>query len=190
MSSRFDPADRRSDDIIEAIHAAAHVVATAITEGLKHMANAEAQALADLSAAITAIGLAITNEIGALQTALGAAGVDNSPAIEASVSKLNGLTASLTASLPATPPATVAAPTVTAISPTSGPIAGGTVVTLTGIGFKAATGVTVGGVAATALAIASDTSLSFTTPATPTGAQPVVVTNPGGASTPVTFTTS
>lgn len=177
--SRFDPADRRSEDIIGAIHAAAHAIATAITEGLKHMANAETQALADLSAAITAIGLAISNEIAALQTALGNAGVDNSPAIEASVAQLKGLTANLTASLPVTtvPPA----PTITGMQPTSGPIAGGTTVTLQGIGFKTATGVTVGGVAATGLSIASDTSLTFVTPAVPAGALPVVVTNPSGS---------
>jgi hypothetical protein len=186
----FDPERDRHDDLLKAIQAAARTIATAITEGFTHMANAETQALADLSNAVTAIGLAITNEIGALQTALGAAGVDNSPAIEVSVAKLNGLTASLTASLPVTPPATVPAPTVTAITPTSGPIAGGTTVTLTGIGFKTATAVTVGGVAATALAIASDTSMTFVTPVTTAGAQPVVVTNPGGSSAPVTFTTS
>ena len=52
MSSRFDPADRRSDDVIVAIHAAARTIATAITEGLKHMANAETQALADLANAV------------------------------------------------------------------------------------------------------------------------------------------
>lgn len=186
----FNHEQDRHDALLIAIDKAAHRIATAITEGLKAMANAETQALADLSNAITAIGLAITNEIAALQTALGAAGVDNSPAIEASVTKLNSLTSSLTASLPTPPPAVVPAPTVTAISPTSGPIAGGTSVTLTGIGFKTATGVTVGGVAATGLAIASDTSLSFTTPVTTAGAQPVVVTNPGGSSAPVTFTTS
>jgi IPT/TIG domain len=186
----FDPERDRHDDLLNAIHKAAHQISNAITEGFKAMANAETQALADLANAVTAIGLAITNEIGALQAALGAAGVDNSPAIEASVTKLNSLTSSLTASLPVPPPTVVPAPTVTAIAPAVGPIAGGTTVTLTGIGFKTATGVTVGGVAGTALAIASDTSLTFVTPATTAGAQPVVVTNPGGASAPVTFTTS
>lgn len=185
----FHPEDERHDSLIEAIGKASHLIASAITEGFKHMANAETQALADLSAAVTAIGNAISTEIAALQTALGQAGVDNSPAIEASVAKLNGLTSSLTASLPVVP--TAPKPTVTAISPSSGPVVGGTPVTLTGIGFTGATGVTVGGVPATGVTVTSDTSLAFTTPPNAAGADPVVVTTPAGANdNSTTFTYS
>lgn len=155
-------------------------VLTRIAEGIEYMANAETQALADLSTAVTAVGTAITAEIAELKVALGNAGVDNSPEIEQRVSTLTGLAASLTASLPATPPAVTAAPTITGMTPTTGPAAGGTSVTLTGIGFKNASAVAVGGVAATGVSAASDTSLTFTTPAGTAGPQPVVVTNPGG----------
>lgn len=77
----------------------------------------------------------------------------------------------------------VAAPTATAIDPDSGPEAGGTVVTLTGTGFVTGdTTVTVGGTAATAVTVASATSLTFTTPAG-TGTGDVVVTTDGGSDT-------
>jgi hypothetical protein len=107
-----EPAERHSDALIEAIEAAAHRIATAILEGFKSMADPQAQALADLTAAITNIGTAIAAEISALQTALAAGGVNDSPAIEAAVTNLNALTASLTASLPpaATPAAAPATP--------------------------------------------------------------------------------
>ena len=65
-----EPSERHSDALIAAIHAAAHTVAKAITEGFIHMASVEDQALADLAAAVTAIGTAITAEIAALQAAL------------------------------------------------------------------------------------------------------------------------
>ena len=182
----FDPAGDRHDALIEALH---HI-ATTIENGFKHMADAETQALADLSTAVTAIGTAVTNEIAALQTAIGQAGVNNSPAIEASVAKLNALASSLTSSLPAPAQGVTPAPSITAMTPTTGPAAGGTTVTLTGIGFKAATGVTVGGVAATELNIASDTSMTFVTPAVTAGAQPVVVTNPGGTNGTATVFTA
>ena len=108
----FHPDQDRHDDLMQAIHKAAHTIATAITEGFKLMADVEAQALADLSAAVTNIGTAITAEIAALQAALAnnVPPVDHSPAIETAVTNLNTLAASLTASLPpATPAAAPAA---------------------------------------------------------------------------------
>jgi hypothetical protein len=75
-----------------------------------------------------------------------------------------------------------AAPTVSALSAASASTAGGTVVTLTGTGLGAASGVTVAGVSATALVRTSDTSLSFTVPAHAPGAGDVVVTTPAGRS--------
>ncbi len=97
-----EPADRHNDAIVEAIHAAAHIIAKEI----HRMADLEAQALADLNTAITNIGAAITVEIEALKAALAnnVPPVDNSPAIEAAVSNLNALAKSLTDSV--TPPVT------------------------------------------------------------------------------------
>ena len=50
-----------------------------------------------------------------------------------------------------------AAPTVTGLSPTSGPAAGGTLVTITGTGFTGATAVDFGTTAATSFTVVSDT---------------------------------
>ncbi len=75
-----------------------------------------------------------------------------------------------------------AAPVVTGVSPSTGPIAGGTVVTISGTGFTGATGVTLGGIAATALNVASDTTLLATTPAHAAGTVDVLVTGPSGTS--------
>ena len=99
-----EPAERHSDAMVEAIHAASRHIVTALKEGFELMASVEDKALADLTAAISSIGDAITAEIAALTAALANQGVDNSPAIEASVTKLTDLTAGLKASLP-TPPA-------------------------------------------------------------------------------------
>ncbi len=54
-------------------------------------------------------------------------------------------------------------PTVTAISPASGSHLGGTPVTITGTGFVAPATVTLGGVAATGVTVASPTSITATT---------------------------
>ena len=74
-----------------------------------------------------------------------------------------------------------AAPTVASIAPASGSTAGGTSVTITGTGFTGATGVTIGGAAATSVNVASDTSITCNTPAGGVGTASVVVTTPGGA---------
>jgi flagellar motor protein MotB len=89
--------------------------------------------------------------------------------------------------------AMAATPTVASLSPSSGAVAGGTTVTVTGSGFydggssSAVTGVTVGGFAATSVAVASDTSLTFVSPVRSgadrsAGPSPVVVTTSGGSS--------
>ena len=59
----------------------------------------------------------------------------------------------------------VAPPAVTTVSPSSGPSAGGTAVTLTGTDFTTGATVTFGGVAATNVIVASATSITLTTPA-------------------------
>ncbi len=75
----------------------------------------------------------------------------------------------------------VAAPTVTGLSPTSGPPSGGTLVTLTGTGFTGATAVNFGTTAATNVTVVSATSITADSPAG-TGVVNVTVTTPGGTS--------
>ena len=75
-----------------------------------------------------------------------------------------------------------AAPTITSLSVTAGPVAGGTSVTITGTKLTGTTGVTVGGVSA-ALGTVTGTTVVFTTPAKVVGTYDVVLTNPGGTST-------
>jgi hypothetical protein len=79
---------------------------------------------------------------------------------------------------------TTAVPTVTGISPTSGQAAGGDTVTVTGTGFTGATGATFGTVAASAApVVASDTSLTVTSPPGTAGTTvDVTVTTPAGTS--------
>ncbi len=77
--------------------------------------------------------------------------------------------------------APAAAPTVTALSPTSGPEAGGTSVTITGTGFTGASAVNFGAAAATGFTVNSATSISATAPAG-SSAVDVTVTTPGGTS--------
>lgn len=72
-------------------------------------------------------------------------------------------------------------PTVTSISPTTGPIAGGTVVTITGTGFTGATSVTFGGTAAV-FSVTNATTISATAPAHTAGTVDVLVTTPSGTS--------
>jgi len=76
----------------------------------------------------------------------------------------------------------VAAPNVTGISPARGPLAGGTVVNVTGTGFTGATAVKFGNTAGTALTVNSDTQINITSPAGAAGTVNVTVTTPGGTS--------
>jgi len=81
--------------------------------------------------------------------------------------------------------ATPAAPTVSAVSPTSGPTTGGTSVTVTGTNFASGDTVSFGTAAATAVTVTSATSLTATAPAG-TGTVNVTVTGPGGTSATAT----
>ena len=74
------------------------------------------------------------------------------------------------------------APTVTSVSPNTGPIAGGTSVTITGTNLTGATAVTFGGTAAT-IGTVTATTITATTPAHAAGVVDVVVTTPGGPGT-------
>ncbi|MBI2550208.1 IPT/TIG domain-containing protein [Candidatus Woesearchaeota archaeon] len=73
-------------------------------------------------------------------------------------------------------------PSITSVSPVSGPTAGGTVVTITGSYFVSGAGVTFGGAAAGSVTFVSSTQLTAVTPAHAAGLVDVVVTNPDGQS--------
>lgn len=76
------------------------------------------------------------------------------------------------------------APTLSAISPASGPLAGGTQVTLTGQHLGGTLAVSFGGRPATGLAVVSDTSVSATAPAgAAAGSVAVTLTTLGGSAT-------
>jgi hypothetical protein len=77
------------------------------------------------------------------------------------------------------------APVIASILPTSGPIAGGTVVTIGGTGFLTNPAVKFGGVAATNVS-ATPTSITATAPAHAAGKVDVVVTNSDGQSATLT----
>ena len=79
-------------------------------------------------------------------------------------------------------PAVVVVPTLTSISPTSGPAGGGTVITLTGTNFTSGATVLVNGAAATSVTFVSATQVRATTPAGSAGARTVQITNPSGQS--------
>ena len=74
-----------------------------------------------------------------------------------------------------------AAPAVTGLSPTSGPAAGGTLVTITGTDFTGATAVDFGTTAATNVTVVNSTEITADSPAG-TGTVDVTVTTPGGTS--------
>ena len=78
------------------------------------------------------------------------------------------------------------APSAASLSPASGPAAGGTRVVLAGSGLEGATSVEVGGKAVD-FSVASDTEITFVTPAGDPGKADVVVRNPAGASEPLSF---
>ncbi|OAX49890.1 Endo-1,4-beta-xylanase A [Paenibacillus sp. AD87] len=74
------------------------------------------------------------------------------------------------------------APTITSMSPTSGPTSGGTIVTLTGTNLTDATAVKFGATAAASYTVNSATSITATAPAGSVGTVDVTVTTSGGTS--------
>ena len=81
----------------------------------------------------------------------------------------------------------VPAPTVTGLSPTSGPTTGGSSVTIAGTNLAGATAVTFGGANAT-ITGNTPTQITATAPVGSTGSVNVTVTTPGGTSGPATYT--
>ena len=77
----------------------------------------------------------------------------------------------------------VPAPTVTGCTPNSGPIFGGTGVTITGTNFTGVSSVTIGGVAATSVSVPNANTLTCVTPAHAAGLVSISVTAIGGGAT-------
>ncbi len=108
----------------------------------------------------------------------------------------NSATATLTSSGPwviqmATFSAAVSspAPTVSSVSPSNGPVAGGMAVTITGTNFATGATVTFGSTAATSVTVVNSTTITATTPAGSAGAVTVTVTvNGQSGSLPSGFT--
>jgi hypothetical protein len=87
-----------------------------------------------------------------------------------------------TASAPRSITAVLAVPIVSKVSPSTGFTTGGTSVTITGSGFTGATAVHFGSVAASAVSVVSDTSITATAPAKAAGTVDVTVVTPHGTS--------
>ncbi|MET9845715.1 IPT/TIG domain-containing protein [Streptomyces ossamyceticus] len=83
---------------------------------------------------------------------------------------------------------TVSAPSLTGLSPSQGPVSGGTGVTLTGANLSGATAVRFDGVAATSFTVVSATQITAVAPAHAAGAAAVTVTTPGGTSNSLVYT--
>ena len=118
----------------------------------------------------------------------GATGVATYTLTVSNPTALSNLT--LAATLPAPPSITTTssdfdltepAPTVTTISPTSGPSAGGIIVTITGTNFTGATAVEFGSTSATSYTVVSPNQITATSPAG-TGTVDITVSTPGGTS--------
>jgi hypothetical protein len=75
----------------------------------------------------------------------------------------------------------LAEPTIAGVSPSSGPLAGGTTITITGTELTGTTNVTVGGVPATGVTVVNATTVTAVTPAHAAGLVAVALATPGGA---------
>lgn len=99
---------------------------------------------------------------------------ESSGTVGITVSDPNGQSASLPSSFTFT-----SGPSVTSVSPNSGPVTGGTTVTILGSGFQSGAGVQFGGLAATSETLVSSTELKAVSPASTGGTVSVTVTNTG-----------
>lgn len=151
------------------------------TEALVAAVSANEAAVAANTTAVEAVVTLINNDSD--QSAIDAA----TTVVTHSTTQVVANTATLDAVV--NPPV---APTVTAISPASGPQAGATVVTVTGTALTGATAVDFGTVEATNVTIVSDTEVTAESPVGTDGsAVEVTVTTPVGTSPAVaeaTFT--
>jgi len=67
--------------------------------------------------------------------------------------------------------------TLSSISPSTGPVTGGTTVTILGSGFQSGASVSFGGIAATSVKLVSSTEIQAVSPVSPAGTVTIVVTN-------------
>ena len=74
------------------------------------------------------------------------------------------------------------APVVSGVSPTSGPMAGNTSVTITGSGFEGSTAVDFGTTGAQSFVVNSDSQITAVSPTEPAGTVDLTVVSPGGTS--------
>ena len=74
-------------------------------------------------------------------------------------------------------------PSLTQLSPRTGPTTGGTTVTITGRDLAGATSVRFGSTSATSFRVTSPTTIAATSPGRPAGPVDVTVTTPGGSAT-------
>ncbi|MER6415115.1 IPT/TIG domain-containing protein [Streptomyces humidus] len=142
----------------------------------------------------TTVTITGTNLTGATAVRFGA-----SNAASYSVNSSTQITASTPAGSPGSVPVTVVSPsgtsnttvsftytavlpTVTAVSPATGPASGGTAVTLTGTNFTGATAVRFGSDNAPSFTVTSSTRITTVSPSGSPGAVPVTVTTPSGTS--------
>jgi hypothetical protein len=143
----------------------------------------------------TSVTIAGTGFTGATAVDFGATAatsftVDNANQITATAPAHAAGTVDVTVTAPAgTSPTSVAdqytyaaAPTVTSVTPSSGPTAGGTSVTIAGTGFTGATAVDFGGTAATSFTVDNANQITATVPAHAAGTVDVTVTTVGGTS--------
>lgn len=74
-------------------------------------------------------------------------------------------------------------PTITTVTPATGPAAGGTGVTITGTGLTSVTGILFGSTSGVGTITVNDTTISTTSPPGTAGAKDVVLVFPGGTAT-------
>jgi hypothetical protein len=122
--------------------------------------------------------LATINTIAANQASSGT-GTGNNTAILAAIAGVQSTVNNIQADVAVNPDLI---PVVTGISPNSGSIAGGTVVTITGSNLTGSTGATFGGVAGTNYSVTNDTTAVVTSPANTSGAGDVIVVDTNGNS--------
>jgi autotransporter passenger strand-loop-strand repeat protein len=114
-------------------------------------------------------------------------GTGKATALAAGTTTITASVGGITGSTGLTVTAVAASPTVTAVSPASGPSAGGGVVTITGTNFTGATKVMFGTTPATSFHIVSPTRITATEPAGTAGQTvDITVTTPAGTSAATT----
>jgi len=140
-----------------------------------HLANATTVRFGDSQATFTPVTTDGTTKLTAIVPARA-----TGSAVDVTVSNATGVSATSTASKFTYAPAP---PAITALSPSSASVLGGTTVTLTGTSLTGVTAVRVGTATAPAKSV-TPTSLTFVVPPRTAGAVAVTVTNTYGTSTP------